>query len=100
MASKMGRPRWPIEEYLARTKWSRRMVRCLKRAHPDGKVEGELPRGVTQVMHDRAVELARRRPAAAVYWNADGADDVRYSSGAGIIAAMIIAFAMEGVESL
>lgn len=45
---------WPIEEYLARTVWSPDMVAHLQRENPNGKLEGELPKGITQEQHNEA----------------------------------------------
>lgn len=36
------------------------MVRALKRHNPNGKLEGERPRGVTPAQHVEAVAKARR----------------------------------------
>lgn len=36
---------WPIDEYLARTKHGANVAARIRRLNPDGKVEGERPRG-------------------------------------------------------
>ncbi len=40
-----GRPIWPIEEYLIRTKHTKNVSERIKRLNPNGKEEGARPRG-------------------------------------------------------
>ena len=56
----MTAPVWPIEEYLARTQWPPHVAASIAAQNPNGKVEGELPAGVMQADHNRAVAAWRK----------------------------------------
>lgn len=43
-------PIWPIEEFLARTKFDWRRQKQIKRLNPDGNMESDLPKGVSAAL--------------------------------------------------